>query len=83
MRIFWSSSPSFGAMASWHLSAVHSATPPSYPTQRRPSASAAHEWLGRLYEKSGRVAAARSEYRASTALNPDRKSPKERLRRLE
>ena len=49
----------------------------------RPSASAAHEWLGRLYEKSGRVSEARSEYRASTALNPDRKSPKERLRRLE
>jgi tetratricopeptide (TPR) repeat protein len=48
----------------------------------RPSAAASHEWLGRLYEKLGRVADARSEYRVSTALNPDRKSTRERLRRL-
>jgi tetratricopeptide (TPR) repeat protein len=48
----------------------------------RPSRSSAHEWLGRLYEKLGRVADARTEYRASAALEPDRKSPKERLRRL-
>jgi Flp pilus assembly protein TadD len=48
----------------------------------RPSRSSAHEWLGRLYEKLGRVADAGSEYRASAALDPDRKSPKERLRRL-
>jgi len=48
----------------------------------RPSRSSAHEWLGRLFEKLGRVAEAESEYRASTALDPDRKSPRERLRRL-
>ena len=47
-----------------------------------PSRSSTHEWLGQLYERLGRVADARTEYRTSMALDPDRKSPRERLRRL-
>jgi len=48
----------------------------------RPSRSSTHEWLGQLYERLGRVADAESEYRISMALDPDHKSPRERLRRL-
>src|SRR5437773_3021811 len=48
----------------------------------RPSRSSTHEWLGQLYEKLGRVADAESEYRISMTLDPDHKSPRERLRRL-
>jgi tetratricopeptide (TPR) repeat protein len=48
-----------------------------------PSHAAAHEWLGRLNQRQGNTIAAADEYRASLALDPDRKPVREALRRLE
>jgi len=48
-----------------------------------PSHADAHEWLGRLNERQGNTKAAAEQYRASLALEPDRKSVREALRRLE
>jgi len=48
----------------------------------RPSRASTHEWLGRLYEQLGKPARAVVEYRAALALEPERKSAQESLRRL-
>ena len=48
-----------------------------------PSHADAHDWLGRLNERQGNTLAAADEYRAALALDPDRKSVREALRRLE
>jgi len=48
-----------------------------------PSHTSAREWLGRLYERLGKREQAAREYRAALQLDPDRKSAREALRRLE
>jgi tetratricopeptide (TPR) repeat protein len=48
-----------------------------------PSAAEGREWLGRLYERQGNTASAADEYRAALALDPDRKSAREAIRRLD
>jgi tetratricopeptide (TPR) repeat protein len=48
-----------------------------------PSHADAHAWLGRLNERLGNVKAAADEYRAALALDPDSKSVREALRRLD
>ena len=48
-----------------------------------PSHADAHQWLGRLSEQLGNVKAAGDEYRAALAIDPDDKSAREALRRLE
>jgi tetratricopeptide (TPR) repeat protein len=47
-----------------------------------PSSAATHEWLGRLYEREGRVDAAVQEYREALRTEHDRQGPREALRRL-
>jgi tetratricopeptide (TPR) repeat protein len=56
-------------------------TPP--PSSDSPSPADAREWLGRLYERQGNAAAAADEYRTALALDPDRKSAREAIRRLD
>jgi tetratricopeptide (TPR) repeat protein len=46
-----------------------------------PSESAAHEWLGRLYERQGRAEAAK-EFHAALAADPQNKAAREALKRL-
>jgi hypothetical protein len=53
------------------------------PRSDRPGHAKTHEWLGRLYERSGASLRALAEYRAALALEPGRKFAKESLRRLE
>lgn len=48
-----------------------------------PSHAAAHEWLGRLYEREGRRDAAAEQYRAVLQLDPHSKSAREALRRIQ
>jgi tetratricopeptide (TPR) repeat protein len=48
-----------------------------------PSPADAHEWLGRLYERQGDAASAADEYRAALSLDPDRKSAREAIRRVD
>jgi tetratricopeptide (TPR) repeat protein len=47
-----------------------------------PSHASAHEWLGRLHERLGHASIAADEYRATLALDPDRKSARDALRRV-
>jgi tetratricopeptide (TPR) repeat protein len=47
-----------------------------------PSHADAHTWLGRLHEQRGDVNAARDEYHAALALDPESKNAREALRRL-
>jgi tetratricopeptide (TPR) repeat protein len=49
----------------------------------RPAPSAARDWLGRLYEALGRTDQAATEFKKALALDPNRKSARESLRRLE
>jgi tetratricopeptide (TPR) repeat protein len=53
------------------------------PRSDRPPAAAVHEWLGRLEEARDRRDQAIAEYRKALALQPDRETARERLRRLE
>ncbi len=53
------------------------------PSSDGPSLAAAREWLGRLYERQGKAAAAADEYRAALALDPDRQAAREAIRRLD
>jgi tetratricopeptide (TPR) repeat protein len=48
-----------------------------------PSHAAAREWLGRLYEKTGRRVEASEQYRAALQLDPLRKDARDRLKSLE
>jgi TolA-binding protein len=48
-----------------------------------PSLANGREWLGRLYERQGNAASAADEYRAALSLDPDRKSAREAIRRLD
>jgi len=48
-----------------------------------PSHADAHQWLCRLNEQLGNVKAAGDEYRAALAVDPDDKSAREALRRVE
>jgi len=48
-----------------------------------PTPSAARDWLGQVYEALGRPDLAATEFRKALALDPNRKSARERLRRLE
>jgi tetratricopeptide (TPR) repeat protein len=47
-----------------------------------PRPAAAHEWLGRLYEKQGKADAAIEEYEAALKLEPKNKQVQEQLKRL-
>ena len=53
------------------------------PRSDRPPPAATHEWLGRLYEALDRPDQAMVEYRKALALQADRDSARDRLRRLE
>src|SRR5262249_15117143 len=44
------------------------------PRSDRPSQAAAHEWLGRVFETTGRTAQAAGEYREALRLEPKRES---------
>lgn len=48
-----------------------------------PPHAAAHEWLGRLYEKQGKTREAAERYRAAVELDPRRESARAALQRLE
>ncbi|MCL6566216.1 MAG: tetratricopeptide repeat protein [Acidobacteriia bacterium] len=48
-----------------------------------PPLAAAHEWLGRLYEKQGRPREAAERYRAAIELDPRRDSARTALQRIE
>jgi tetratricopeptide (TPR) repeat protein len=52
------------------------------PRSDRPGHASTHEWLGRLYERTGPLARAVAEYRAALTLEPGRKFAKESLHRL-
>jgi tetratricopeptide (TPR) repeat protein len=52
------------------------------PRSDRPSHAAAHEWLGRLYESTGRPGQAADEYREALRLDPKREGARSRLQRL-
>lgn len=52
------------------------------PRSDRPSHSSAHEWLGRLYESTGRRVLAADEYHEALRLEPNRQSARDSLRRL-
>jgi tetratricopeptide (TPR) repeat protein len=52
------------------------------PRSDLPSPAAAREWLGRVYEREGRVAAAVEEYREALRLDRDRQGARDALRRL-
>jgi tetratricopeptide (TPR) repeat protein len=47
-----------------------------------PSYAATHEWLGRLYEQQGRIAAAATEYGAALQADPQNKAVREAVKRL-
>lgn len=49
----------------------------------RPAPSAARDWLGQVYEALGRPDEAATEFKKALALDPNRKSARESLRRLE
>jgi tetratricopeptide (TPR) repeat protein len=53
------------------------------PRSDRPGPAATHEWLGRLYEALARPEQAMTEFRKALALQSDRDSARQRLRRLE
>ena len=53
------------------------------PRSDRPDPSAAHDWLGRLYEAVGHLDRAATEFRKALALEPGRKSARDNLKRLE
>jgi tetratricopeptide (TPR) repeat protein len=53
------------------------------PRSDRPSAADTHEWLGRLYERTGSLEKAVVEYRQVLALAARHRSANEALRRLE
>ena len=53
---------------------------PTRSTYPRPSA--AHDWLGRLFEQQGNTAAAAAEYQAALELEPRDKTAHEALKRL-
>jgi tetratricopeptide (TPR) repeat protein len=48
-----------------------------------PSHSSAHLWLGRVYERQGRMALAADQYRIALALNPDQDAAREALERVQ
>jgi tetratricopeptide (TPR) repeat protein len=48
----------------------------------RPDPAAAHEWLGRVHQALGHPEDAAAEYRKSLALEPGRKSARDRLQQL-
>jgi tetratricopeptide (TPR) repeat protein len=52
------------------------------PRSDRPSRASAHEWLGRLFESTGRRVLAADEYREALRLEPNRRSARDSLRRL-
>ncbi len=53
------------------------------PRSDFPSQSAAHEWLGHLYERQGKRDAAIEEYRRAVESDPHNKSAHDDLRRLQ
>ena len=53
------------------------------PRSDRPPPAATHEWLGRLYEALNRPDQAMAEYQKALALQADRNSARDRLRRLQ
>lgn len=53
------------------------------PRRDDPSLVAAHEWLGRLYERTGKPQQALEQYRAALALDPGHKSAREAIKRLQ
>jgi tetratricopeptide (TPR) repeat protein len=53
------------------------------PRSDLPSRAAAREWLGRLYERRGRLDAAEHEYRAALELEPRRKSLEAEIKRTQ
>ena len=54
----------------------------SSPRSDYPSPSAAHYWIGRLYEVQKNPSAARAEYEAALKLNPKYKNAQEALKKL-
>lgn len=50
------------------------------PRSDLPSHADAHDWLGRLYERQGKCAAARAQYQKALEINPRSKSAHEGLR---
>ena len=53
------------------------------PRSDRPSPASTREWLGRLYERLGKQKEAAGEYRAALQLDPNLKSARDALRRVE
>lgn len=53
------------------------------PRRDDPSPAAAHEWLGRVYERTGKPQQALEHYRRALSLDPGRKSAKEAINRLQ
>lgn len=53
------------------------------PRRDDPSPAAAHEWLGRLYERAGKPPQALEHYRTALSLDPGRKSAREAVKRLQ
>lgn len=54
----------------------------SSPRSDYPSPSAAHYWLGRMYEDQKNPSAARAEYESALKLNPKYKNAQEALKKL-
>lgn len=48
-----------------------------------PPHAAAHDWLGRIYERRGNMQEAIREYKTALQLSPDNQTAQDRLRRLE
>ena len=53
------------------------------PRRDDPSPAAAHEWLGRLYERAGKPQQALEHYHSALSLDPERKSAQEAVKRLQ
>lgn len=53
------------------------------PRSDDPSPASAHEWLGRMYERTGKPQQALEHYRTALSLDPGRKSAKEAINRLQ
>ena len=53
------------------------------PRRDDPSPAAAHEWLGRLNERTGKPQQALEHYRAALSLDPGRKNAQEAAKRLQ
>jgi tetratricopeptide (TPR) repeat protein len=66
--------------AEWSLKSYLASTP---ERSDWPSHASAREWLGRLYEAQGKRAEAAEQYRASLQLEPERKTARGRLEKLE